>query len=85
VLNDCVCGIHRDAAGEDGASLLVPDELELQLLAGPAATLVLTGSTLQLQTSSHCPLPSLGVSVADDWGNTVETAVFEVKTYVTVA
>lgn len=71
------CQHCRDQAGEDGASLLVPDELALELLPGPAAALVADCPT-QLECGTRGLLDSLPVKVVDAYGNLAEGCAFEV-------
>lgn len=71
----CFC---RDQAGEDGASLLAPDELPIQLLPGPAAALV-ADCPLQLKCSTKGVLDSLPIKAVDAYSNLVDTCSFDVR------
>jgi hypothetical protein len=68
----------RDEAGEDGASLLAPDELPIQLLPGPAAALV-ADCPLQLQCSTRGVLDALPIKAVDAYGNLVDSCSFDVS------
>ncbi|KAF8056436.1 SMCHD1 [Scenedesmus sp. PABB004] len=67
----------RDDAGEDGASLLVPDELSVDLLPGPPAALV-ADCPPQLACGTRGLVESLPVRAVDAHGNLAESATFEV-------
>jgi len=71
---------NRDRAGEEGASLLAPDELPIQLLPGPAAALV-ADCPQQLQCSTQGVLDALPIKAVDAYGNLMDTCSFDVRTY----
>lgn len=77
-LPPCVSRLTRDRAGEDGASLLAPDELPMQLLPGPAAALV-ADCPQQLQCGTKGMLDSLPIKAVDAYGNLVEACSFDVR------
>lgn len=68
----------RDSAGEDGASLLGPDELPIQLLPGPPAALV-ADCPQQLQCSTKGVLDTLPIKAVDAYGNLVDSCAFDVS------
>jgi hypothetical protein len=68
----------RDSAGEDGASLLGPDELPIQLLPGPPAALV-ADCPQQLQCSTKGMLDTLPIKAVDAYGNLVDSCAFDVS------
>jgi hypothetical protein len=68
----------RDSAGEDESSLLAADELVVELVAGPPSTLVLTGPVPMMEIGSRGIIKQLAVGVVDEWGNSINTANFEV-------
>ncbi|EFJ52379.1 hypothetical protein VOLCADRAFT_86759 [Volvox carteri f. nagariensis] len=63
--------VVRDMQGPDGASLLQPDELPVELHAGQPTTIAFDGPQL-LQCGTRGCLGDLRVRVTDDWGNLVE-------------
>jgi len=79
----CSCAVWVDGCpvqgqdGEDGASLLAPDELPVELLPGPAAALV-ADCCQQLECGTRGLLEALPVKVVDGFGNLCESASFEV-------
>eukprot|EP00775_Hariotina_reticulata_P002831 gene2831-3124_t len=70
--------IVMDKDGEDGACLLAPDELPVELLPGPAAALV-ADCCQQLECGTRGQLEALPVKVVDSFGNLCESASFEVS------
>lgn len=72
-----LCTARRDKDGEDGASLLQPDELPLELLPGPASALV-ADCPHQLECSTRGLLEALPIKVVDSYGNLAEGTSFEV-------
>jgi hypothetical protein len=69
---------RRDRLGEDGASLLAPDELPIQLLPGPASALV-ADCPQQLQCSTKGVLDCLPIKAVDAYGNLVDSCSFDVS------
>lgn len=67
----------RDKDGDDGACLLAPDELPIELLPGPAAALV-ADCCQQLECGTRGLLEALPIKVVDSFGNLCESASFEV-------
>lgn len=70
--------LRRDRAGEDGASLLAPDELPIQLLPGPVAALV-ADCPQQLVCGTRGVLDALPVKAVDAYGNLVDSCSFDVS------
>ncbi len=71
--------LPRDEAGPEGGSLLLSDELHLELAPGPAASLVVDGAPLVRECSSRGMLGEVAVRAVDEFNNLAADAHFEVS------